>query len=208
MLASVAGAQAQVTYGPEVSLIGTNYTDNSNGRSSSAKAIISYRIGAVVDAPLCGHFSIQPAVFYVRNGYKFDANTVNVSVRVNTLEVPVNVMYKVDVHGGDNFFVGLGPYFALNMSGTYDESDNFFGSRNGSLNIGSGPTDILKTVDFGLGINTGYQLSNGLFLRLFYQKGLLNLAGKAEVGGTEHSTNYGIGVGMLFGGGHTHHAKR
>jgi len=208
LLAATVGAQAQLTFGPEVSLIGSNYTGKADGQSSNTKSIVSFRAGAVLDAPISDHFSIQPAVLYVMNGFKSDIVIANASVHVNTLEIPVNVMYKIDVPGDGHLFVGLGPYIAYNMGGKYKESDSYSGTQTGSLNIGSGPLDDLKVFDFGLGINAGYQLTNGLFLRVFYQKGLLNLDPQGNSNNYIRSTNYGVGVGMLFGGNHTHaHTK-
>src|SRR6185437_2570495 len=112
MLVSVVGAEAQVTYGPEVSLIGSNYTGKEAGQSLNTKSVVSFRAGGVVDIPVSDNFSIQPSLLYVRNGFKSDVVFFDATAHVSTLELPINVTYKIDMRGGDHFFVGLGPYIA------------------------------------------------------------------------------------------------
>lgn len=205
LLVSMTSVQAQFTVGPELSLIGTNYTGKVDGQSGNTKSVISFRAGAVVNAPIGDHFDIQPAVMYVQNGSKSDVVFSSATAHVNTLEVPVNVMYKINTTHGEHFFVGLGPYIAYNMSGKTKFTSNFSGTgaETQTISFGSDAHDNMKTIDLGLGINVGYQLLNGLFLRVYYQKGLVNLFPQGNTENSIYSTNYGVGLGMLFGG-HNH----
>jgi len=139
------------------------------------------------------------------NGYKLDdpfGGTVTTTI--NTLEIPLNILYKFGKPGVDNFFVGVGPYIADNISGKFKENDNFNGSASTKVNIGTGPNDDLKPFDLGVGIDLGYGVMSGFFLRAHYQYGLANLAPQGNSQNTFNNVNYGLSVGFLFCGNNQH----
>ena len=197
-VAAIATAtNAQVTYGPEVGLNISNYMGKSGGKTQSTTAKAGLRVGGVVDFGLTDNISLQPGIFYVMNGYKQSAFGTDVSVSVNTIEVPINVEYKFGMPGGNRFFVGVGPYIALNMGGNVKIS----GMPDRSLQIGSDANkDDMKALDFGAGINFGYQLVKGFYARAHYQMGFSNLDPAGNADNTMHNSNFGVAVGYMFGG--------
>lgn len=74
--------------------------------------------------------TIQPSVLYALNGshvgntlgFVDDANTIigysNTYLKVYSIRVPINIIYKFDLNSRVKIFGGLGPYIAKNISGT------------------------------------------------------------------------------------------
>lgn len=200
-----AGAFAQFSVGPEAGLLFSNYTGKSNGETVNTKPVFGARFGATADLGLGSHFAVQSGLLYVINGYQLDYFILSQKVTINTLEVPLNVFWKSGEPGDDRFFVGVGPYIGWNMSGKYKETGNG-ASETRSLNIGDkvGEDDSKRT-DYGIGVNLGYQLSMGLFIRAHFQKGLANLQPGGNADNIAQNMNYGISFGYLFGGHDDHH---
>jgi hypothetical protein len=175
-----------IAFGVELGLNVADLLYSQSGGGITSKPIVMGRAGVLVDIPLCGSFFLQPGVFYAMNGGKVDNNTTN----LNTIEVPVNVMYKFHLKTCNSLFVGIGPYVGYNISGT---------QTNGSLKIGSDNTDNIKAFDFGAGINVGYEMCNGLFFRARYQWGIANLQPQNDYITNINSESYGVQIGYFFG---------
>ena len=194
------GAKAQVMFGPEIGGLFSNYTGKEGGSSLESKAKFGLRVGGVADISVGDNFSIQPAVMYVKNGYKASNPAASVDVSINTLEIPVNVQYKFGKPGGDRFFIGVGPYMGFNLSG--HDKVTYYGATNDiTIKVGNDANnDFIKPLDFGLGLNAGYLLSSNLFVRAHYQHGLVNLQPGGDANNSAFNSNYGLSVGYFFGG--------
>jgi hypothetical protein len=94
-------------------------------------AMNGYQAGVVVEYDLgYSGLTIQPAVLYAENGshtgntigFIDDANSTigysNTSLKVYSVRVPINLIYKFDLNSKVKIFGGLGPYIAKNVSGT------------------------------------------------------------------------------------------
>ena len=112
------------------------------------------------------------------------------------MKIPVNILWKFGKPKGERFFVG--PYFAFNLGGTLKDNSSYGGSTSAKLNIGAGVGDDIKGFDFGVGLNLGYQLTNGLFIRGHYQYGLVNLLPQGDANNTMRNYNFGVTVGFLI----------
>ena len=150
-------------------------------------------IGALVDIRMFGRFYIQSGLFYVINGGDNIALTSGdvVNWSINTIEIPVNIEFKTGRPGTTHFIIGLGPYFANNISGNSSDGS--------SVKIGSSSNDQLKMLDIGIGFNIGLELKNGLFFRIREQRGLSNLQPSAYGAGTVYAASDAITIGYLFG---------
>jgi hypothetical protein len=194
----VTSANAQIAIAPELGLNMANLTGKSGGASMSTSMKAGLRVGAVADFGLSDNLFLQPGLFYLMNGANFSGGSIN----VGTLEVPVNVEYKLGEPGANRFFFGAGPFFGFNVGGTLKG-----GGSSTSLKIGSTKPDMangvagddIKAMDFGLGLNVGYLLANGLFFRAQYQFGLANLDPISDADNTMKSSAIGITVGYYFG---------
>ena len=189
-------------------MIFSNYPEQVNGGALPVKAKFGMRIGVVADLGISRHFYIDPALLYVMNGDNVNYVFENDIVRVNTLQLPVNVVYKSGHPGGERFVIGAGPYFARNMSGTRKVGGNG-ATTSISVSIGNdAAADNLRPTDIGLGALVGYELTTGLYVRAYFQHGFTNLQPGGDAGNSLYNLNYGVNVGYLFGGHGSAHAKK
>jgi len=185
-----------IAFGPEIglnmadmTLKGSNFTQKTSMKAGLAAGII-------VDFGFNNHFYLQPGLFYLMNGCNIKQNATppsspSGSFSLNTIQLPVNVLYKLNEPGGSRIFFGLGPYVAYNISGT-----SKYGSTSSAITIGDATHDT-KPLDYGAGINVGYQFAMGVLVRVHYQVGFANL--NATSGGTSTTSALGLTVGYFFG---------
>lgn len=184
MLSSAANAQLRIA--PELGLNMANMAIK--GTSTTMKA--GAALGAVIDFSLTDNLTLQPGLFYMMNG----ASMTGGSISVNTIQIPINVIYLLGDEGDNRFFFGAGPYLGYNIGGNIKPS----GGSSTSLNIGSDKLkDDIKAMDFGLGVNVGYLLASGLFFRAHYQTGLAELS--PQDGGSIKTSGIGVTAGYYFG---------
>ena len=200
------GHKPPITFGIEgglnIATMDEQYYQNDNAYAYKA----GLRLGAIVSIPINENFYLEPGLFYAANGAKTSYNDGRYSgtstLNINSLEIPLNVIYKFGEPGDNRFFVGAGPYIAYNISahisGTdIDHRDNTYTSYSDTYLIGgTNGVDDIRTVDLGFGVNAGYQLSNGLFFRIRAQRGLANMSPNS--GTTLHSSSIGLQVGYFF----------
>jgi hypothetical protein len=193
----ISAVDAQVAIGPEGSLLFSNYSIRSGGQSVSTTAVFGAGLGCIFSIPLTRDLNLQPAIDYVLNGLKYSVPYQTIVEKVNTLQVPIEVIYKFGKPNGDRLYLGLGPYMARNLSGSDNASG--YGGGTTNLNIGTGDNDDLKPFDFGISADFGFQPSSGIFLHLHYQRGFTSLTPQGGTENTRFSTNYGVAIGYLFG---------
>jgi outer membrane protein with beta-barrel domain len=205
------GAKAQMAIGPEGGINISNYTGFSGGQYLNTTIQTGIRIGGVVQDPISHSFYIERGLFYVMNGFKMDVPAGNASARINTAELPLNLLYKFHANrAGDRVFIGIGPYLAFNMTGRYKVTA---ASVDRKLSFGSDDHDDMKIVDFGAGASIGYQVGNGVFIRAHAQMGFVNLKPYGDENNALYNTNYGVTIGYLFmhdmkPHGHMMHGRR
>ena len=208
-------AHAQVGFGPEVGggissmhfappLYPIAYT------AASTNNIASGKVGGLVDIPMNKHFYFQAGVSLSRKGavrsfsyYKNDSfnESVNQTLYLNYLDVPVNVLYKAGVQGRGRFFVGIGATASYLMGGRNKLYDHQV--YNDTLTITNDNTRVIAgtTVggfDIAVNITSGYELPTGLFFRTYYTIGVNDIGMGTEV---DKNRMWGIAAGYLFGKG-------
>ena len=196
-------AQAQVSFAPELGLNISQYRISSGGVSPSLDPAFAMRLGGVADIGCSDNLSLQPGIFFVMNGFNYTETvpffgTASLKEKINTIEIPINLMYKFGEPGSNRFFIGAGPYIGMNVGG--NQTASFFGlSSTQSLSIGNdSTTNDLKRMDVGVGLNLGYELAMGVFFRARYQMGLSNLAPQGDADNYIKSSSYGVSIGYMF----------
>lgn len=195
---------AQFRIGPE---LGLNITSASYSQSfgfgaisPSSSVLIGAKGGVIADLGLGDRFAIQPGVFYSMKGFKLTYTgfgSVNVTMRINYIEVPVNVMYKTGSEGSGRFFFGAGPYIGYALGGRAKAS-GLGVSENISLPIGNNDsTDLVKPIDLGGNINAGYELPMGLYARGQFGYSFINTS--PLLGISQNNWGATISVGYLIG---------
>jgi Outer membrane protein beta-barrel domain len=171
-----------------------------------------YQIGATVDIGF-QHFSIQPGLFYITKGEKYvtegtyqDQNNqttgqhVNGNTRYNYLELPVNLLYKLQVSPTVKIYAGGGPYLGYGISGTTNAS--FTTGTNSSTNqfgvsFGSGGYKDNKLLDYGINFAEGVEINKHYTIDMNYSLGLRNIS--HDIGDVQfRNRTLGLSVGYLF----------
>ncbi len=199
-LLTFGAAFGQFRVGPEAGILFSNYPGKLNGDNVNAKSVFGGRVGATADLTISGGFGIQGSLLYVANGYQLSNVIATQKMTLNTLEVPVSIIWRSGEQGDDRFFAGVGPYIGWNLSGKIKETGSGI-SETRQVNIGDTRyQDDTRKTDYGLGGYVGYELSMGLFIRAHFQKGLANLQPGGDADNVAKSMNYGVSFGYLFGG--------
>ncbi|PZF73111.1 porin family protein [Taibaiella soli] len=207
-----AAAKVHIKAGPEA---GINFTDiwlKANGNKYSSSMSPGLKIGGVVDFGFNKLISFQPGLFFTQKGatttlasYNSSGAYVSVKrkIRMNYIEVPLNVLFKLGYSHEGHFEVGGGPYVAFAVGGKvklkYSEpATGTTQETTNSLNIGDAATDDVKSMDAGINFVGGYQWKAGVILRAQLAFGVPNIL--PEGNSDNHMRNWGFGVsaGYLF----------
>ena len=159
--------------------------------------------------------SLQPGLYFTQKGYNSKTSIIvpypqgptDVSfnatgrVRLNYLQLPVNVLYNAAVKGGKIFF-GAGPYYGYAISGngkgtatSVTPNGTYVNSQN--ANIVFGGESGYKRSDFGLDALAGFKFKNGLLINVNYEYGLTNIY-KSQYSITDKNRVMGISAGYQF----------
>jgi len=196
LLCSTAFTFAQtINYGIKAGLnLSNQYIDNGYS-AGDGKNVIGFNAGVIVAIDF-SKFFIEPGLFYTTKGEKFviivpSANpktpiVYNGSKRLNYIELPVNVLYKLKLLPGGDIHLGGGPYIGYGVS------------ENGSVNGESisGPFNkFAHNPDYGVNFIVGAKLMNKFIVDINYGLGLANLSGEGE---TQENRVLSFSVGYLF----------
>ena len=130
-------------------------------------AAISFYVGGLVDFAISEKFHIQPEVLYSMEGA--DNDEFNLSF------IRIPIMAKYYIMEGLN--LQAGPQVAF-VAG------------------GGAVKDVSKSLDYGIGIGAGYELTSGLFFDARYNLGLANIS---DVDLVEYGTvSIQVGLGYRF----------
>lgn len=201
-------------------LAGTTYAQNSSYGFHAGTAIgkivakednvsftmnnlISIQAGFVAEFPVSKKIRIQSGINFLQKGGTltddFLGADAEVSMRLNTIEIPLYALYYARGNKG-SFFIGAGPAASFTMSGNTITKYNGEEDKE-KLNIGNDKeNDNIRTVDFGMNVLAGYQFRSGIFLGASHNFGIRNMepGGDADMG-TAKTSYYGFRIGYMFG---------
>lgn len=153
----------------------------------SAKSIIGFQVGGILDVPLGINTSLRPQLLYSGKGSTLTLN--NVAISINYIELPIDVLYKIPAASG-NAWLGGGAYLGYALNGKVGNADAV---------IGNDAKSTFTSTDFGLRFASWYDLTSGLTLNVFYNLGLSNIN---PTKGTNEpvikNQTFGIGVGYFL----------
>lgn len=197
MFLALSPLRAQTGFGVEVGYNLSSYSIKSGGAMIPTDMRYGGRIGALSDIAINDNVYFQPGLYYVSNGFKSNIANGNQSYRINTIEIPLNIEYKIGMLGTNRVFLGAGPYFGWNKDGNVLVHTSVVDSRR-DLMFGAGKGNDFKAVDLGAGVNVGFQLTAGLFARLRGQMGIANLDPSGANNSYARNYSFGLSVGYLF----------
>jgi len=162
------------------------------GTSTDSKPVISFHVGAVLEAQLADRLYLEPNLLFSRKGASIDmTSTISQKVTYSYLELPVNVVYEVI----DYLTIGGGPYLGYALGGKTtitDKTNNLEVSQDIKVEEGG-----MKRLDYGLNFTAGYEIIDGLTISANYSLGLVNIVDNNS--STTKNNVIGISVTKFFG---------
>ena len=157
--------------------------------------------GVMVDVPMEKTGSFRTGVNFVQKGssdeFTDGTDEIEIDRRLNYIEIPMLVMFKVPCKGGSNIRLGGGvaPSFAisgkqeLKINGSGEEEDIDFGDKTDS---------DLNWVDFGLLAQAEYEFDGGVFIGLTYHHGINRLFNGGNEKDKLFNHYFGLRVGYFL----------
>lgn len=148
----------------------SNISTSNNGSYRDANMLTTWNAGVVADLPISTLLSVQPGLVLNGKGAKVShtymvggdvAASDKVKMNPLYLELPVNLVVKLPITTGTNFFVGAGPYGALGIGGKYKATATVAGATGETsrkIKYGSSSDDDLKRFDYGLNALAGLEI--------------------------------------------------
>jgi hypothetical protein len=163
-------------------------SSNDHDLKHDLKTRPSIHLGMVADFEMSKSLSFQPQLLFSGRGAKESHGDHSDVIAFNSLELPLNFVYRKDSAKG--IFVGMGPSLGYNLNGKIKEegdSENIeFGSKEGEF----------KRLDLGLNALLGYKFSQRYFVSTNYSLGLSNWTNTSSV--TWKNNIAGISIGYFF----------
>jgi len=191
---------------------GVNY-QNLNGKDDSGDnlkndMILGFHGGVNIQIPIAPEFYFQPGLMYVTKGAKNTEGIINTTIKLNYLELPLNMVYKAAL-GNGFIMLGFGPYLAYGISGKAKIEGGVASLTKDvkfQSSVDSGElltlTPYYKAFDAGANIFFGYEMMSGMFLQLDTQFGMLNInpeyKGATDDKSTTKNTGFGLSLGYRF----------
>jgi len=196
---SLVSAQTKTTFGIKA---GVNFasliaSEENFSNVATSGSVVMFSAGAYFDAPLgAGGLSLQPGLYYTGKGGNSNDGESTGKIKLNYLQLPVNVVYTIPVRQG-KFFFGGGPYAAYALSA---KAQDKIGGRNISvdLTLGSDNNSDIKRTEFGLTLMVGFQFTNKLILGVNSDLGLTSILPGENNGYSMRNRVYGISAGYSF----------
>lgn len=199
VVALISNSHAQLMISPVGGLNVSGYTAATGDKRNF---LFGPCAGVFVDFPSQSKLSLQSGLLYKLNGFRTPIYGGFIGIRISTIEVPVKVTYSFSMKKGSKFFIGAGPYVAVNVAA----SERFHGY---TTDIAGNPVNLvddvrpidvdkrngIRRIDGGMGINFGYRAAKGLLICLQGQYGLVN-QGNDFV--KIHNYNFGVVAGYSF----------
>ncbi len=164
--------------------------------------MLGFRAGVAAEMAIDKNAALQTALSFVTNGTKSTTeaqatpSSIVTTSTISTIELPLHFVYKVK-----RFFIGAGPYVALNISnkGTYAYNGETTPLKpQMKLNNSS----YFKAWDGGLSAVLGYAHKSGLFIKAHYQAGLLPAYADDDIdyrARVRYNANCGLTLGYFLG---------
>ncbi|MEO8404712.1 MAG: outer membrane beta-barrel protein [Chitinophagaceae bacterium] len=167
-ITSISQAQFKIGIKAGGNLAEQRVTSSANGSYYSNNHIKSYHAGVIADMKIAENVYLQPQILYTRKGSTLLSTTDATSsrVRLNYIDVPVNLLYKLPLSFG-KIFAGTGATFSYGFSGKQQ--------INGQQQKIYHDVKTWKHEDLALNFTAGLELNNGLFASINSQKGLLDV---------------------------------
>jgi hypothetical protein len=194
ILAASQYINAQVKPGYIFGINLSSLTLNTKSISSKPDRPVGLHFGCVFEIPVKGNFKLDPAILLSAKGSNYKIDSVEFSLSPIYIEVPLIAAYSF---GSDEIKISLfaGPYFAFGIGG-YKIAP---GGELMDIKYGSGESNDLKSLDFGLNFGAGINI-RGLLISAQYGMGMTNIAPESITDLEMKNNVIGISISSLFAG--------
>ncbi|MCH5715825.1 porin family protein [Niabella hibiscisoli] len=208
LLLATITTQAQTKFGIQAGAIGSNFKVKADGDENvKYRMTAGFKAGVFAEIPVSQNVFINPALNFVHKGGKAvthienegGSGDLNVVTKTNYLEMPVNLMYKLNGADAQGFYFGAGPVLGMGLGGeikttargTTSGGDPINESEGISIKFdGKNTSDDnahFKRLEWGANAFAGYQLNNGLSFQLQYRPNFTNVSVEDNV---SYKNNY------------------
>jgi hypothetical protein len=175
---------------------GGNYTNIINKDADQSEWLPGVQAGLNVELPLGIGVYLQPNVLFSMKGAKY---TDNSKIRLNYIEVPINLVFK-PMTGTSNIIFGFGPYFSYAVAGRIISTNGDTRDLNYGGTFSTGDvTTYFRRADAGGNILIGYEFANKFSFQANGQLGFKNINKKALTASTGDIRWRNAGVGLSLG---------
>lgn len=187
---------AQVKFGVKAGPQITNLVGNDD---LDANSKVGFNVGGYANIRFSEQLAFQPELLYSFQGAKaeetvsIEGATSKTEAKLNLSYIQVPLMLKWYAYDGLNF--EFGPQVAFNVAGKQKVKNTITGAGplDGTTEVSS-DIDDLETIDFGLNIGAGYELSNGLNFGIRYTHGLTEVIKDSDL----KNSVFALGIGYTF----------
>ncbi|MBK6364665.1 MAG: PorT family protein [Saprospiraceae bacterium] len=189
----------QAQFGVRLGANLANQTIESGGESLDTKMKFGFGAGVFYQYMVNDNFTIQPELNFMQMGTKFDLDflgtTIESTTTFNYLQIPILAKYGFGDMDALNFYVQAGPYVALGLGKVKTKSCVGDDCETEDTDYGDGE-DGPKSLDFGLQLGAGVNITKNISVDARYGLGLANLT--SEEDSTYKNSSIFISLGYKF----------
>ncbi len=207
---------AQSTGKSSFGVLGGVSFQNLNGKDAGGDKltndmILGYHAGLNMQIPIAPQFYFQPGLLFstkgAKNTYSILGTEVTRTIKLSYIELPLNLVYKGAI-GNGFVMLGFGPYVGYAIGGKVVTEGGSVTIDNKIVFKGTIEQDddeshaTFKALDLGGNIFAGFEMSNGLFLQLDTQLGMVKINpennGNSDDKTAVKNTGFGLSLGIRF----------
>ncbi len=163
---------------------GLNFSTVTGDGYDSPDGRTSFYAGLLAEAPLTERLSLQPEVFYARQGFDIGGTPSDPAVEFQLDYIQVPVLLKLYLIDGLN--VHAGPQFGFKVNESLDFSP---ASAGNTIDV-----DAIQTLDVQLSVGAEYKVLQTFFVQARYAYGFSEIIEDADA----HNAVLSLGVGFMF----------
>ena len=163
---------------------GLNFSTVAGDNYESPDGRTSFYVGAQAEAPISDVLSLQPEVFYSRQGFDMAGTAGVPSTQFELDYIQVPLIFKIYLIEGLN--IQAGPQFGFKVHEAVD-----FSPASGTNSF---ETDAIKDFDMQMTAGLEYKLLAALFVQARYTYGFSEVVDNLDV----HNEVLSVGVGFMF----------
>lgn len=181
-----------------------NMRSKVDGESVTIDSKIGFSAGIVADLSFAKNLRFQPMLNFTQKGAKektaFDGDKETISMTLNYLELPLNILYKLP-SGKNSIFIGGGPSLSMGIGGKGKYTSSAYPEDNTKSTIKFGSNedeDDFKAFDAGVNVTGGVYLKGGFMVAFNYYHGLSNLFINPSGNESLRNRYFGLRIGYML----------